>query len=66
VKGFGFLLEDYLGLVVRYPIMVRFSGLSFDYLMFGDISLQRDILLVDESILKKLCWVFSPKEDFPG
>jgi hypothetical protein len=28
VKGFGSLLEDYLGLVVRYPILVRVSGLS--------------------------------------
>jgi hypothetical protein len=23
--------------------------------------LERDVVLVDESILKKLCWVFSPK-----
>jgi hypothetical protein len=61
VKGFGYLLEDYLGLVVRYPILVRVSGLSSDYLLFGEISLERDIVLVDESILKKLCWVFSPK-----
>jgi len=29
VKGFGYLLEDYLGLVVRYPILVRVFGLSF-------------------------------------
>jgi hypothetical protein len=28
--------------------------------MFGEISLRRDIVLVEESILKKLCWVFSP------
>jgi hypothetical protein len=55
VKGFGYLLEAYLGLVVRYPILVRVSGLSSDYLLFGEISLERDIVLVDESILKKLC-----------
>jgi hypothetical protein len=60
VKGFGYLLEAYLGLVVRYPILVRVFGLSSDYLLFGEISLE-DIVLVDESILKKLCWVFSPK-----
>jgi hypothetical protein len=24
VKGFGYLLDDYLGIVVRYSIMVRF------------------------------------------
>ena len=60
VKGFGYLLEDYLGLVVRYPILVRVSGLSSDCLNFGEISLERDIVLVDESILEKLCWVFSP------
>jgi hypothetical protein len=29
-------------------------------LLFGEISLVRDIVLVEESILKKLCWVFSP------
>ena len=29
VKGFGYLLEDYLGLVVRYSIMVMVYGLSF-------------------------------------
>jgi hypothetical protein len=28
--------------------------------MFGEISIERDIILVEESILKKLCWVFSP------
>ena len=60
MKGFGYLLEDYLGLVVCYSILVRVSGLSFDYLLFGEIYLERDILLVEESILKKLCWVFSP------
>jgi hypothetical protein len=57
VKGFGYLLEDYLSIVVRYSILVRFLV----YLMFGEISLERDIVLVEESILKKLCWVFSPK-----
>jgi hypothetical protein len=51
VKGFGYLVEDYLGLVVRYSILVR---------VFGEISLERDIVLVEESILKKFCWVFSP------
>jgi hypothetical protein len=61
VKGFGYLLEDYLGLVVHYPILIRVSGLSSDYLLFGEISLERDIVPVDKSILKKLCWVFSPK-----
>jgi hypothetical protein len=61
VKGCGYLLEEYFGLVMRYPILVRVSGLSFAYLLFGEISLQRDIVHVDESILKKLCWVFSPK-----
>jgi hypothetical protein len=29
-------------------------------ILFGEISLVRDIVLVEESILKKLCWVFSP------
>jgi hypothetical protein len=61
VKGFGYLLEAYLGLVVHYPILVRVSDLSFDYLLFGEMSLERDIVLVEESILKKFCWVFSPK-----
>jgi hypothetical protein len=28
VKGFCYLLEDYLGLVVHYSILVRVSGLS--------------------------------------
>ena len=55
MKGFGYLLEDYLGLVVCYPILIRVPGLSYDYLLFGEISLERDIVLVDESILKKLC-----------
>jgi len=63
VKGFGYLLEDYLGLVVCYPILVRIYVLYSDYLMFGDISLERYILIVDESILKKVYWVFSPKRD---
>jgi len=54
VNGFGYLLEAYLGLVVRYPILVKVSGLSSDYLLFGEISLERDIVLADESILKKL------------
>jgi hypothetical protein len=26
VKGFGYLVEDYLGLVVHYSILVRVSG----------------------------------------
>jgi hypothetical protein len=29
VKGFGYLLENYLGLVVHYPTLVRVSGLAF-------------------------------------
>ena len=29
VKGFGCLVKDYLGLVVRYYILVRVSGRSF-------------------------------------
>jgi hypothetical protein len=29
MKGFCYLVEDYLGLVVRYSILVRVSGLSF-------------------------------------
>jgi hypothetical protein len=29
-------------------------------LLFDDISLERDIVLVEESILKKRFWVFSP------
>jgi hypothetical protein len=41
--------------VVRYSILVRVSILSSDYILFGEISLERDIVLVDESILKKLC-----------
>jgi hypothetical protein len=64
VKGFGYLLEAYLGLVVCYPILVRVSGLSFDYLLFGEISLERDIVLVDKSILKKFVG-FSPPRGFP-
>jgi hypothetical protein len=55
VEGFGYRKEVYLGLVVRYPIMVRVSGLSSSYLLFCEISLERDIVLVDESILKNLC-----------
>jgi hypothetical protein len=27
---------------------------------FGEISLERDIVLVEESLLKKIYWVFSP------
>jgi hypothetical protein len=39
VKGFGYLLEDYLGLVVvRYPILVRVFGLSF---VWRDLSRER-------------------------
>jgi hypothetical protein len=64
VKGFHYLLETYLGLVVCYPILVRVSILSSGYLMFCEISLERDIVLVDEYILKNLCWVFSPKQVF--
>jgi hypothetical protein len=59
-KVFGYLLEDYLDLVVHYPILVRIYGLSSDYILFGKISLERNIVLVDESILKKIFWVFSP------
>jgi hypothetical protein len=39
VKGFGYLLEVYLGLVVCYPILVRVSSLSSGYLLFCEISL---------------------------
>jgi hypothetical protein len=46
--------------VVHYTILVRVSGLFFGYLLFGEISLGRDIVRIDESILKKLCWFFSP------
>jgi hypothetical protein len=60
MKGFDYLLENYLRLLVCYVILVRVSGLSSDYLLFREISLERDIVLVDESILNKLCWVFSP------
>jgi hypothetical protein len=56
VTSFGYLLEDYLGPVVHYPILVRILV----YLLFFEISLETDIVLVEESILKKLCWVFSP------
>jgi hypothetical protein len=52
VKGFGYLLETYLGLVVRYPILVKVSSLSYNYLLFGEISLEKDIILEYESILK--------------
>jgi hypothetical protein len=61
MEGFGYQKEVYLGLVVRYPIMVRVSGLSSGYLLFFEISLERDIVLVDESILNNISWVFSPK-----
>ena len=54
VKGFGYLLQDYLGLVVHYPILVRVFGLSSDYLLFGEKYLERDIVLVGESILKNI------------
>jgi len=47
VKGFGYLLEDYLGLVVHYPILVTVSSLSSYYILCGDISLERDIVLFD-------------------
>jgi hypothetical protein len=47
VKGFGYLLEAYLGLVVRYPILVRVYVLSNNYLLFGKISLEREIVLVE-------------------
>jgi hypothetical protein len=39
VKGFGYLLEAYLVLVVHYPILVRVFGLSSGYLLFCEISL---------------------------
>jgi hypothetical protein len=39
VKSFGYFLEVYLGLVVRYPILVRVYGLSSGYLLFCEISL---------------------------
>jgi hypothetical protein len=29
VNGFGYLVKDYLGLVVRYSVLVRVSGGSF-------------------------------------
>ena len=57
VKGFGYLVKDYLGLVVHYSVLVRVFWWIF---YFGEISLERDIVLVEESILKKFCWVFSP------
>ena len=47
VKGFGYLLEAYLGLGVHYSILVRVFGISSDYLLFSEISLERDIVLVD-------------------
>jgi hypothetical protein len=50
---------------VRYPTAARVSGLSCVYLIFWHISLEESIVLtlylVDESILKKFCWVFFPK-----
>jgi hypothetical protein len=39
VKAFGYLLVAYLGLVVRYPIIVRVYGISYGYLMFCEFSL---------------------------
>jgi hypothetical protein len=58
---FGYLLEVYLGLVVGYPILVRVSSLSSRFLCFLRFLLERYIVLVGESILNKLCWVFSTK-----
>jgi hypothetical protein len=55
VKGFAYLVKVYLDLVVHYYILVRVSGGSFVLVR----SLLRDIVLVEESILKKLCCVFS-------
>ena len=60
VNGFGYVLEAYLGLVVCYHILVRVPGLSSDYLMFGEISLERDIVLVDIYIEEVLLG-FSPR-----
>ena len=39
VKGFCYLLEYYIGLVVCYPILVRISSLSSGYVLFCEISL---------------------------
>jgi hypothetical protein len=39
VKGFSYLLEAYLGLLLHYSIIVRVSSLSYGYLLFCEISL---------------------------
>ena len=46
VKGFGYLVKDYLGLVVRYSILVRASG--------GSSILVRSLLRETLYLLKNL------------
>jgi hypothetical protein len=46
VKGFGYLVKDYLGLVVRYSILVRVSG--------GSSVLVRSLLRETLYLLKNL------------
>jgi hypothetical protein len=46
VKGFGYLVKDYLGLVVRYYILVRVSG--------GSSILVRSLLRETFYLLKNL------------
>jgi hypothetical protein len=51
VKGFGYLVKDYLGLVVCYTVLVRVSD--------GSFVLVRSFLRETLYLLKNLCWVFS-------
>jgi hypothetical protein len=46
VKGFGYLVKDYLGLVVRYSVLVRVSG--------GSSVLVRSLLRETLYLLKNL------------
>ena len=50
---------------MRYPTTARVSGIACVYLIFWNISLKESIVsilyLADESILKELCWVSSPR-----
>jgi hypothetical protein len=62
VKGFGYLLEAYLGLVVRYSILVRVSG----YLLFCEISLIERHCTCSRIYIEKALLGFLPQVGFPG
>jgi hypothetical protein len=58
-SGEGFWLSIG-GISWSSSVILYFSYGFLVYLLFGEISLERDIVLVEEYIFKKLCYVFSP------